>query len=573
MTIYNILNQIDQREIVLPAIQRDFVWDEKKIYKLLDSIMRGYPIGLVMMWETFEDIQFRHFVQENIPENLPVFHENPGGRKIRLVLDGQQRLQSLYLSLFGKYDGQYLHFDILSGREKDDFEEEKYHFTFISTDQAVKWNEESKRWLLTTPEERDPDFEPGYFVRVDQLFKQDAIEKIRIRKEITSELNLNDEDSLRLEANLARLQEVFLSERSILETSIIDENVPAESPNRQSESDVLEIFVRVNRQLTQLSRSDLIFSMLKLNWRESASDLPQFVNQINKGNSFNLDVDFVIRCLFAVSDLGTKFDVDLLRRRKNINIIRRNYERCCDSIKSAVDTIQEYCWISSSRAVGGYFPIIPMVYYLYNIPNMQLPIDQVQNFRKAFFLFAFSRVFSRYAETRLSKFIREALKPLSEEGSTDFPLAAAIRWVRYWEAIRDFDQDLIQRNHRLAHYLIQGYRGTETQFKPNMQEMDHIFPRSELRKQGKDDVEINNFANFWILSKGKNQNKSNKHPKDFFKDVDDKLMARAYIDRDILNYRLFRRFIRERGEKIERRLYDMIGYTPADFAIELDNNV
>ena len=45
MTIMSLLNQIENDEIVLPAIQRDFVWDEDKTAKLLDSILRGYPIG------------------------------------------------------------------------------------------------------------------------------------------------------------------------------------------------------------------------------------------------------------------------------------------------------------------------------------------------------------------------------------------------------------------------------------------------------------------------------------------------------------------------------------------------
>jgi hypothetical protein len=58
--------------------------------------------------------------------------------------------------------------------------------------------------------------------------------------------------------------------------------------------------------------------MLKLNWHESAETLPEFVRQINEGNSFNIDTDFVIRCLFAVSELGTKFELDLLRRKDNV---------------------------------------------------------------------------------------------------------------------------------------------------------------------------------------------------------------------------------------------------------------
>src|SRR6056297_3018349 len=115
MNIVSILNQIDSGEIVLPAIQRDFVWGENKIEKLMDSIMRGYPIGIVLMWETFNDIQYRKFDK----------CYNTANSKLRVVLDGQQRLQSLYLALYGHYNNEYLYFDILSGRASDDFDEEK----------------------------------------------------------------------------------------------------------------------------------------------------------------------------------------------------------------------------------------------------------------------------------------------------------------------------------------------------------------------------------------------------------------------------------------------------------------
>ena len=61
MTIVSLLNQIDNEEVVLPAIQRDFVWSEEKIQKLMDSVLRGYPIGIVLMWETHNNIQYRNF--------------------------------------------------------------------------------------------------------------------------------------------------------------------------------------------------------------------------------------------------------------------------------------------------------------------------------------------------------------------------------------------------------------------------------------------------------------------------------------------------------------------------------
>lgn len=63
MSIITLMNQVKGGEIVLPAIQRDFVWAHDRIRMLLDSIMRGYPIGIVLLWETYQDIQARLFVR------------------------------------------------------------------------------------------------------------------------------------------------------------------------------------------------------------------------------------------------------------------------------------------------------------------------------------------------------------------------------------------------------------------------------------------------------------------------------------------------------------------------------
>ena len=59
--INSLLTQIENSEIVLPAIQRDFVWNENRITMMFDSIMRGYPLGIALLWETYLDIKYREF--------------------------------------------------------------------------------------------------------------------------------------------------------------------------------------------------------------------------------------------------------------------------------------------------------------------------------------------------------------------------------------------------------------------------------------------------------------------------------------------------------------------------------
>ena len=561
MNIVTSLNQIDSGDIVLPAIQRDFVWSEDKIEKLMDSIMRGYPVGIVLIWETYKDIQYRQFEKVYLNGTRPAFIDNSSNKKLKLVLDGQQRLQALYIALYGSYRGTYLYLDILSGRHSDDFEEEKFDFIFATSEQADGWNKKAE-----ANQSKDND-EIEYFAKVSDMFKMDVSAKQKYRKQIIKKLELTEDDELRLETNLAKLDEVLTKEQNILKASIIDEDKPSDSQSRQTESDVLEIFVRINRQGTPLSRSDLIFSMLKLNWKESATALPEFVDKINDGNSFEIDIDFIIRCLFAVSDLGTKFDIDMLRKKSNMAKMQKNYNKCCMAIESTIDNVQKICWLSSSKAMGGALNLVPFVYYFFHLPKHEIPNKFVSDFRKSFFLFCFARPFSRYADSRLGKFIREELTDKSKDDQSHFPFVSAVWWVNYWEGIDGWNVNLLQKNSRLALYIIQQDAGSKTQYKMNKRELDHIFPRSKLREKGYDESKVNNFANFWIMSKGKNINKTNKHPKKYFEDVPDKELNIALIDRSLLDYRRYGTFLDKRGKKILEKLEKKIGLSEDDFNI------
>jgi hypothetical protein len=124
---------------------------------------------------------------------------------------------------------------------------------------------------------------------------------------------------------------------------------------------------------------------------------------------------------------------------------------------------------------------------------------------------------------------------------------------------------LVQRNPRLALHLIQQDAGSNTKYRLNSREIDHIFPRSILREKGFDESKVNHFANFWILGKGKNINKTNKHPKTYFEDVPDKELKKAIIDRSILDYRKYNTFLKDRGEEIIRKLTKKIGFHDSDF--------
>ena len=135
----------------------------------------------------------------------------------------------------------------------------------------------------------------------------------------------------------------------------------------------------------------------------------------------------------------------------------------------------------------------------------------------------------------------------------------SIWWVNYWEGYLNFDTLLLQKNRYLTLHLLQRKFGTKVKYERNSPEIDHIFPQSTLREKGYDWGIINSFGNFWILAKTKNQNKSNKHPKEYFADVEDIILEKALIDREMFDYRQFTTFVKEREVKILEKIKKTFG--------------
>src|SRR4030042_2487005 len=118
MSIKKAVEMIDGKQLLLPHIQRPFVWKYDQVKGFFDSIMREYPISTLLFWRTKEDVQIRRFIENyvegmNIKDTYLKSSEYLDKEKW-LVLDGQQRLQALYLALKGTYANNELYFDLMS---------------------------------------------------------------------------------------------------------------------------------------------------------------------------------------------------------------------------------------------------------------------------------------------------------------------------------------------------------------------------------------------------------------------------------------------------------------------------
>ncbi len=161
-TIKNMLDKIGKNALYLPAIQRKFVWEYTQIENLFDSLMRKYPIGTFLFWsfktKKKNEYVFYKFLQEYherdkcINDIAPRPHLKKG---ILGVLDGQQRLSSLYIALQGSYaykkpyarredDSAYpkrkLYLNIFKSHEEKDEDGFVWEFKFL-TDEESKQND------------------------------------------------------------------------------------------------------------------------------------------------------------------------------------------------------------------------------------------------------------------------------------------------------------------------------------------------------------------------------------------------------------------------------------------------
>ena len=109
ITIAEVMKNISADRYVLPSIQREYVWDTDQIETLFDSLMRNYPIGTFLFWEInkehVNDYDFYGFIR-NYHEKKSVHNKKinlKGSDGVTAILDGQQRLTSIYLGLKGTY--------------------------------------------------------------------------------------------------------------------------------------------------------------------------------------------------------------------------------------------------------------------------------------------------------------------------------------------------------------------------------------------------------------------------------------------------------------------------------------
>lgn len=374
-SISEIVDDIEFEKAFLPAIQRKFVWPKEKIEFLFDSLMRNFPIGSFLFWELkkekAKDYVFYSFLKDyderspyNMRKDSSFRHEEIIG-----VLDGQQRLSSLFLGFQGTHRSRTKHKKGLSDKnfpksklylnlmslpyirnEKGGIEEDgdiDFEFRFLTEEQS----QETERKI------GNENLESVLWFRVGSVLdfhKEPDIDN-EYEKLLTQELT--DQQRIDLEEN-KRYVKVALTR---LHKRTVDPLINYYKVTKDDLDDILKIFIRVNSGGTILSKTDLLFSTIVATWENGRDEIETFLKDLNlKGDGFNFNNDFLMRSCLVLSDLPVLFKVNSFKS-KNVQLLKDNWEKIKSALVKTVDLLESFGFNSS--VLTSQNAIIVIAYY------------------------------------------------------------------------------------------------------------------------------------------------------------------------------------------------------------------
>lgn len=319
ITLNQLISKIRNGEIGLPHIQRSFVWNQERVSALMDSLIKDYPLHPFMFWKTTEQVKVRKF-QSMIDDDADLsslydsIKSNRSDIPKELVLDGQQRIQSLYAAFVGGYlngkDESILYFNVADDGEIDGSER------FVFSTKSPGLNDDSAP-------------EPCWF-EVRKLIEMSDNDAELLDDEVCKKIDKYYEDNPKtkykkpmpsvVKKNVRRLDSLL---RKKLYHYILLDGTTQTYPLRK----VTDIFVRVNCGSVKLEKTELMFATLKGGLPEAEEEIEDVKTMLNYKGSMNLDFDndVILRCLSLAYDDSCVVDESSFQDSEKMKIWCENW--------------------------------------------------------------------------------------------------------------------------------------------------------------------------------------------------------------------------------------------------------
>lgn len=519
ITIRKAIENIKKRQYVLPSIQREFVWDADQIEMLFDSLMRDYPISTFLFWKVdkkkIKEFQFYEFLknyhEKDCKHNAKV--ELSDEEDIIALLDGQQRLTSLYVALCGTYAKKMPYY---GWKNPAAFPKKKLYLNLLKPSEDLEAEFDFK--FLTT-KEAEPTTEHFWF-------------------ECGKILEMSDlgQTSMYLMENKLMDTSIYSKQQSRFAINTLNEffNVIHQKgtisyylEEGEELDKVLQIFIRINSGGTKLSYSDLLLSIATAQWKEKDAReiIHDFVDEINEiGDGFSFNKDFVLKSCLVLADFrDVKFKVDNFNK-ENMTIIENNWDKTSSAVRIAIELASKFGFNRDNLAATN--AIIPIAYFIYKneIDDKIIHSSSREQDRKSIKEWL-ARVLLKGTFGGQPDSIYPAMRTLIKDHIGEFPLKHIIEHYRGSRKSISFTEDDIESLLDLQYGKAKTYCAL-TLLYPALNHnykyhQDHIHPKSLfkkklLKKSGipYEDIDayqevINSLANIQLLQETTNKEKSN----------------------------------------------------------------
>ncbi|MGL2475176.1 DUF262 domain-containing protein [Helicobacter pylori] len=555
----NIKDVVDELNVryFLPDIQREYVWlnnaDEKKIEQLFDSILRGYPIGSFLFWKlqkediaksdeqdsdklNFQLYQFITNYDERKPHNEKMRIEEIKRDDLYIVLDGQQRLTSLYIGLKGTrtlkkkwakndnpnaYEEKRLYLN-LKHQPNMDNPEDNYEFEF----HAQKPENDKKHWW----------------------FKVGDILELKSVVNYTREHELGDKESELLET----LNKAFHDKPLISFFEETEKNL----------NKVLNIFIRVNSGGVKLSYSDLLMSILTASFSSDIRErMHELVDALKDKGFPNVGKDQVLKTCLLLIGKDTTFELKNFNK-KNIKEIEDNWEKITESIYNAAKLLKNFGY---AGYLGSAYILSSLAYFYFLNPKMDKNDEEqaLKFVRNA----QITSYFSSTTDTKLSA-IAHSIKEARTFEAFNHNLAKHQTWPL--KITNDAIEEMMCSSSHARVFPILQILYPNLNCKTNTFHIDHIYPKSKFKKENekldKDFYKCeNHLYNLQLLEGAENQAKKDKDPEVWLKEeckderAIEEYKRKNYIDPTLkLEWENIKEFRETREEAIITKLKEVL---------------
>ncbi len=510
--VKNLVDDVRIGKIGLPDLQRPFVWKDNKVRDLFDSMLRGYPIGYVMLWESPANYEEK---KSSIGENKKIYEEPK-----ELVIDGQQRLTALVAAMYG-----------VKVRDK----------SYCERDIKISYNPLTREFAVwTTAIDRDQE----WVTKISDVFL--AKENNSFTKFRRGYINgLNDARAKKGEAELTD-EELDLIEDNLNDLlGLEDFSLPTlEISDSADEQDVADIFVRVNSGGQNLNENNFIQTLISVYEKEVHDKITKFCQESRipkTGTSYNyimeIDPQHLVRMAVGVGFHRARLKYAyMLLRGKNLETGKYSEETRTQNLTIFKDALEEVMnlnnWHSFLNCVccAGYVSnkiiassnAVVFSYVLYLLGKLEYKVDSVRLNKiisKWFFMSAITYFYTGSTESEVERqfadlrnvhtadeFIEYLEKSILSRFTDDYfnmtlpnelntSSAISPAWYGYIASQIVLNNPMLFSTSALTTYLLPGASGTK-----NAVDKHHIFPKNYLTQIGyTTDRDRNQAANFTYL--------------------------------------------------------------------------